>query len=45
MRRAEGNITECSKLVFGVLVSLGVTRGFKEVKAGIRGFKVELGST
>lgn len=41
----EAKISECSKQVFGVLVSLGVRMGSKEVEAEIRGFKAEQACT
>ena len=41
----EAKISECSKQVFGVLVSLGFRMGSKEVEAEIRGFKAEQACT
>ena len=41
----EAKISECSKQVFGVLVSLGFRMGSKEVEAEIRGFKAKQACT
>ncbi len=41
----EAKISECSKQVFGVLVSLVIRMGPKEVGAEIRGFKAEQACT